>query len=252
MYHKHGVKLTKAQAQSLAKGQTIRLSHGSLHGPHEVHLTKTQLKKMQRSHANRVGTEIKLSGAQLRHNYKHGAGFLDMLKTAATGAAKALAPMAIDYAGNYVKNTIAPRAINAASNFAKSKVSGMGVRSRKQKGEGLFDFLSHIPVIGNAAADVANGVGNFAVNNAVPLAIMAATDGAAAPIALPMLRGSGVRRTKKGKGLFTNLVKAGAKALAPIAVDAAGSFIKNKVAGSGVRSKRSKRQSGGSFIPTGY
>ena len=70
-------------------------------------------------------------------------------------------------------------------------------------------------------------------------------------------------RAKKGKGVISNLVKSGAKALAPILIDAASNAAKNKISGLGTRKKRTtkkatkrgrprKTRTGSALMPAGY
>ena len=61
------------------------------------------------------------------------------------------------------------------------------------------------------------------------------------------------RKTKKGKGIGA-LAKLAAKALAPIAIDAASNFAKDKVSGLGVKRKRKRGRpkKGGKLEPILY
>ena len=57
-------------------------------------------------------------------------------------------------------------------------------------------------------------------------------------------------RKKKGEGIGA-LAKLAAKALAPIAIDAASNFAKNKVSGMGIKKKRGRKK-GGKLEPILY
>ena len=70
-------------------------------------------------------------------------------------------------------------------------------------------------------------------------------------------------RSKKGKGLLTNLAKSGMKALAPVLIDAASNAAKNKISGMGAKKKRTtkkttkrgrprKTKTGSALLPAGY
>ena len=62
-------------------------------------------------------------------------------------------------------------------------------------------------------------------------------------------------RKKKGEGigaLAGMAAKAAAKALAPIAIDAAANFAKNKVSGMGIKKKRGRKKKGGKIEPMLY
>ena len=73
------------------------------------------------------------------------------------------------------------------------------------------------------------------------------------------------RTTKKGKGLLTEIAKAGAKALATKGIEVGSNFLKDKVSGMGaipkhrriagrkaVSSKKKKTFSGTALMPAGY
>ena len=58
-------------------------------------------------------------------------------------------------------------------------------------------------------------------------------------------------RKKKGEGIGA-LAKLAAKALAPIAIDAASNFAKDKVSGMGIKKKRGRKIKGGKLEPMLY
>ena len=58
-------------------------------------------------------------------------------------------------------------------------------------------------------------------------------------------------RKKKGEGIGA-LAKLAAKALAPIAIDAASNFAKDKVSGMGIKKKRGRKKKGGKLEPMLY
>ena len=87
-YHKHCVKLSQAQMRTLAKGGKISIRHSHLHGPHELHLTSTQLARLNRHHANKTGMHLQMSNAQLSHHKRIGGNILsDLLGKLKSGAA---------------------------------------------------------------------------------------------------------------------------------------------------------------------
>ena len=71
-YFEYGVNLSDNQKRSLASAMnsksplTLRLKHGNLTGNDELMLTKTQLKRIQKSLNNGTGADIKISKTQIR------------------------------------------------------------------------------------------------------------------------------------------------------------------------------------------
>ena len=70
-------------------------------------------------------------------------------------------------------------------------------------------------------------------------------------------------RTRKGKGIVSDLAKSGLKALAPVLIDAASNAAKNKISGMGAKKKRTtkkttkrgrprKTRTGAALMPAGY
>ena len=77
-YFEYGVNLSDNQKRSLASAMnsksplTLRIKHGNLTGNDELMLTKTQLKKIQKSLNNGTGADIKISKTQIRKVAKQG------------------------------------------------------------------------------------------------------------------------------------------------------------------------------------
>ena len=77
-YIEYKVKLTPGQKSKLASAVrnksplTLRLKHSQLHGSDELVLTHRQITKIEKSLANGTGTDIKISGTQIRQSVKHG------------------------------------------------------------------------------------------------------------------------------------------------------------------------------------
>ena len=71
-YFEYGVTLTDNQKRSLASAMNnrtpliLRIKHSNLSGNDELMLTKTQLKRIQKSLANGTGVVIKISKTQIR------------------------------------------------------------------------------------------------------------------------------------------------------------------------------------------
>lgn len=66
-YHTHKLQLSSKHADQLINGGTIRLKHEHLHGEHEVHLTKTQIAKLNKAYAAGKGTTLRFSDKQRKH-----------------------------------------------------------------------------------------------------------------------------------------------------------------------------------------
>ena len=77
-YFEYKVKLSDNQKRSLAKAinskspLTLRIKTSNLVGEDELMLTKTQLKKIQKSLGNGTGVDIKISKTQIRKVAKQG------------------------------------------------------------------------------------------------------------------------------------------------------------------------------------
>ena len=84
-YFEYGVNLTDNKKRSLASAMnsntplTLRLKHSNLTGNDELMLTKTQLKRIQKSLNNGTGTDIKISKTQIRKVAKQGGSLFSTL-----------------------------------------------------------------------------------------------------------------------------------------------------------------------------
>ena len=84
-YFEYGVKLSDNQKRSLASAMnsksplTLRIKHGNLTGNDELMLTKTQLKRIQKSLNNGTGVDIKISKTQIRKVAKQGGSLFSTL-----------------------------------------------------------------------------------------------------------------------------------------------------------------------------
>ena len=71
-YFEYKVNLTDSQKRSLASAMNnrtplgLRIKHSNLSGNDELMLTKTQLKRIQKSLANGTGVDVKISKTQIR------------------------------------------------------------------------------------------------------------------------------------------------------------------------------------------
>jgi len=109
--------------------------------------------------------------------------------------------------------------------------TGVKKRGRKKKGEGIIgDVLKN--VIGMTGLGVGEKV--------KPKTLKSVLEN--------QKKGS---KPKKGEGIGA-LAKLAAKALAPIAIDAASNFAKDKVSGMGIKKKRGRKRKGGKLEPILY
>ena len=163
-YHKVHLNLDRPKMIKLAKGQKIRLDHKHMKGGHEVHLTKTQIGRLRKAHAERKGCMMQMSKAQLRHNKLRGSGmFSNLLKSAGSAVlnsgivqkgANSLLNKAADFAKSKGINAdmvdslhgLATKGVNAGVNKLGQHLAGTGVRRRRVHRKG--GDLSGIPIIG--------------------------------------------------------------------------------------------------------
>ena len=146
-YYEYGVNLTDNQKRSLASAMksksplTLRIKHGNLVGNDELMLTKTQLKRIQKSLTNGTGADIKISKTQIRKVAKQGGNLFSTLaslgakvlpfavkgltKAVATGAVSALGSLGIDKIfgkGMHIPNEFFPMLPNIASIFTPKQI----------------------------------------------------------------------------------------------------------------------------------
>ena len=84
-YFEYSVNLTDNQKRSLASAinnrtpLTLRITHSNLSGNDELMLTRTQLKRIQKSLADGTGVDIKISKTQIRKVAKQGGNLFTSL-----------------------------------------------------------------------------------------------------------------------------------------------------------------------------
>ena len=119
-YVKYGVKLSAGQKEKLAKALsnksaiTIRLTKSDLTGNHELMLTRTQLKRVQKAMNNGTGVDLKISKTQIRHLIQEGGSLWGSLLT--------LGAKALPYA-----TAAASKALPALATGALSGLASLGV-----------------------------------------------------------------------------------------------------------------------------
>ena len=231
MYHTTGVgKLSETQKSKLRNGHPVRIKIGS---GNNLHLTDQQLKKLQSAHKKGAAYTITFHPEQAE---KHGSGFFGDIASKAKafarkhkdlinpiiGRVKAGVHGGIDKLSNKAKEKLEELASKANSKVDQyiQPIEGEGVRpkrrGRPKKGEGI---------IGDALKGL---IGMSGLGVVKP------------------------KRTRKGKGIMSSLLKA----VAPAIIDAAAGSVKGKVSTIGSGSKRKagrprKGRGGGALFPAG-
>ena len=127
-YFEYGVKLSDNQKRSLASAMnsksplTLRIKHSNLIGNDELMLTKTQLKRIQKSLNNGTGSDIKISKTQIRKVAKQGG---NLFSTLASLGAKVL-PFAVKGLTKAVP-ALATGAVSALGSLGIDKIFGKGM-----------------------------------------------------------------------------------------------------------------------------
>ena len=142
-YFEYGVNLTDNQKRSLASAMnnqaplTLRLKNGNLTGNDELMLTKTQLKRIQKSLNNGTGADIKISKTQIRKVAKQGGNLFSSLAS--------LGARVLPYAVKGLTKAapaLATGAISALGSLGVDKIFGKGMHIPKE-------FFPRLPLIVN-------------------------------------------------------------------------------------------------------
>ena len=142
-YFEYGVNLSDNQRRSLVSAMnsntplTLRLKHGNLTGNDELMLTKTQLKRIQKSLNNGTGADIKISKTQIRKVAKQGGS---LFSTLASLGARVL-PYAVKGLTKAVP-ALATGAVSALGSLGIDKMLGKGMHIPKK-------FFPMLPMIEN-------------------------------------------------------------------------------------------------------
>ena len=132
-YFEYGVNLSDNQKRSLASAMnsksplTLRLKHGNLTVNNELMLTKTQLKRIQKSLNNGTGDDIKKSKTQIRKVAKQGGS---LFSTLASLGARVL-PYAVKCLSKAAP-ALATGAISALGSLGIDKIFGKGMHIPKK------------------------------------------------------------------------------------------------------------------------
>ena len=140
-YFEYRVKLSDNQKRSLSSAMnsksplTLRIKHSNSTGNDELMLTKTQLKRIQKSLNNGTGADIKISKTQIRKVAKQGGS---LFSTLASLGARVL-PYAVKGLTKAVP-ALATGAVSALGSLGVDKIFGNGMHIPNQ----FFPMLSSI------------------------------------------------------------------------------------------------------------
>jgi hypothetical protein len=225
-------KLSETQKSKLRNGHPVRVKKGS---GNSLCLSHDQIKKLESAARKGKAVTITLHPEQAE---KHGAGIFGDIATKLKklavqnkdlinpiiGRVRGTAKKGVSKLANKANETIDKYITDIEGGAlypAGHTGSGIKKRGRPKKGKG---------VIGDVLKGIINTTGLGVV---VEPPLLQVAEKAKKP-----------RKTKKGKGLGALAgfaAKAAAKALAPVAIDAAANFAKNKVSGLGVKKKRGRK-----------
>ena len=142
-YFEYGVNLADNQKRNLASAMnnnaplTLRIKHSNLSGNDELMLTKTQLKRIQKSLNNGTGADIKISKTQIRKVAKQGGSLFSTLAS--------LGARVLPYAVNGLSKALpalATGAVSALGSLGIDKIFGKGINIPKK-------FFPMLPMIVN-------------------------------------------------------------------------------------------------------
>ena len=143
-YYEYRVKLSDNEKRSLASAMnsksplTLRIKNENLNGNDELMLTKTQLKRIQKSLNNGTGADIKISKTQIRKVAKQGG---NLFSTLASLGARVL-PFAVKGLTKAVPS-LATGAVSALGSLGVDKIFGSGMHIPNE----LFPMLPQIASI---------------------------------------------------------------------------------------------------------
>ena len=127
-YVKYGVKLSAGQKERLARALsnrspiTIRLTNSDLTGSDQLMLTKTQLKRIQKSMNNGTGTDLKISKTQISHLVQEGGALWSSL----LNMGNKMLPYATKAVSKVVPS-LATGALQALGSLGVDKIFGNGI-----------------------------------------------------------------------------------------------------------------------------
>jgi hypothetical protein len=244
-------KLSETQKSKLRNGHPVRVKKGS---GNKLSLTHDQIKKLESAAKKGKAITITLHPEQAE---KHGSGIFGDIATKLKklavqnkdlinpiiGRVRGTAKKGVSKLANKANETIDKYITDIEGGALYPAGAGLGggalypagaglkkKRGRPKKGKGIIgDVLKNV-------------IGMTGLGMVVEPPLLQVTEKTKKP-----------RKTKKGKGIGA-LAKLAAKALAPIAIDAASNFAKDKVSGLGVKRKRKRGRpkKGGKLEPILY
>jgi hypothetical protein len=233
MYYEVGIqKLSDNQLSKLRNGHPVRVKLGN---HHKISLSIQQLKKLNKASKKGSSSTISFDPYQLE---AHGSGVLgDIGRKAKAFIQKYKLQDIVNPVINRVKKE-SHKGVSKLSNYAHSKINEL---QPVEQGEGILgDVLGFInPTMGNVAKTFGLGARK---HNIAP---------------------TKKTRTKKGKGILTDLAKSAVKSVAKKGIEVGADFLKDKVSGMGnkrfadarrIRGRRAppaKRSFGGSGVDGG-
>ena len=140
-YFGYNVSLTQGQKENILKSYqkraplTLRLKNDQLSGKDKLMLTKTQIKRIEKSKSNGTGTDIKISTAQI--GKQDGGNLFSSLLPLLTKTVLPLATKAI--------GPLASGALSGLSSFGVNKILGNGLFSVPQnKVDKLIQYKDYL------------------------------------------------------------------------------------------------------------
>ena len=129
-YSEYGVTLTDNQKRSLASAmnnRTLRIKNSNLKGNDELMLTKTQLRRIQKTLASGTGVDLRISKTQIRKVAKRGGN----LCTSVASLGARVLPYAVKGLSKAVP-PLAPGAVSALGSLGIDKIFGKGINIPKK------------------------------------------------------------------------------------------------------------------------
>ena len=100
-YSPYNLELSGVQAKNLFQGKAVQVNASSIGTGSVIHLTKTQIKHLQKAKENGKGARIQFSNSQATYNRQHGGSLWDSLLNTAKSA---VLPVATDIAKQQLGN----------------------------------------------------------------------------------------------------------------------------------------------------
>jgi hypothetical protein len=202
--------LSELQKSKLRNGHPVRIKSGT---GNKLHLSDIQIKKLHKAGLSGKGITVQLDPHQTQ---QHGCGIFGDIATKAK---------------SFIKSHKLQGVVNPAIKYGKAKAHAAVAHVAKL----AHNKIDTVQPIGEGLKKKRRGrprkIGAGFVGDLAGLISQGAD---ALGVGLKK-RGRKPGPKKAGKGILTNIAKSVAKAAAPMVVDAASSFVKNKIAGAGKR-----------------